>query len=399
MSIPPAAAAARPSATTRETTAVPALNLAANFAPLREEILRELAAICDSGQYVLGPKVAEFECALAGFCRTPFALGVSSGTDALLLAMMALDIGPGDEVIVPAFTFFASAGCVARLGATPVFCEIDPRTFNVDVADAERRITPRTRAIMPVHLYGQLADMTGVLELAARKGLSVIEDAAQAIGARLEGDTRTAGGFGDYGCLSFYPTKNLGAAGDAGALLSKTEALHERARLLRTHGEKPKYHHRRIGGNFRLDALQAAILRVKLAHVETWTAQRRARAEHYRRLFAESGLTPSQVVLPYETPGARHVYHQFVIRTPDRDGLLAFLQARNIGAAVYYPVPLHLQDCFRYLGHQRGAFPHAEAVASDVLALPIYPELTESQQTAVVDAITEFHHAAAQVAR
>ncbi len=374
-----------------ESVAVPALNLSAGFAPLRDEILRELAGICESGQYILGPKVAEFEGALAGYCRAPHALGVSSGTDALLLSMMALEIGPGDEVIVPAFTFFASAGCVARLGATPVFCDIDPRTFNIDVSDAERRITPRTRAVMPVHLYGQLADMPRVMELATRHGLHVVEDAAQAIGARLDGDPRTAGGFGEYGCLSFYPTKNLGAIGDAGAVLSRSAELHERALLLRTHGERPKYHHRRIGGNFRLDALQAAILRIKLAHVEAWTARRRERAERYRRLFAQADLADAGIVLPFETPGALHVYHQFVIRAGRRDALLAHLQERRIGAAVYYPVPLHLQECFADRGHRRGEFPGAESAADEVLALPIYPELSDGQQDAVVEAVAEFH--------
>lgn len=370
--------------------AVPALDLAGGFEALRDEVLAELESICRSGQYILGPKVAEFERELAAFCRTPFALGVSSGTDALLLAMMALEIGPGDEVIVPAFTFFATAGCVARLGATPVFCDIDPRTFNLDVTDAGRRVTRRTRAIIPVHLYGQLADMPGVLELASRHGLHVIEDAAQAIGARFEGDARTAGGFGEYGCLSFYPTKNLGAIGDAGAVLSRSAELHERALLLRTHGEKPKYHHRRIGGNFRLDAIQAAVLRIKLRRVDAWTAQRRSRAERYRRLFEQAGLAGGAVVLPFEAPGARHVYHQFVVRTARRDELLAFLLERRIGAAVYYPVPLHLQDCFAQLGHRAGEFPNSEAAAASVLALPIYPELEDRQQDAVVAAVAEF---------
>ncbi|MCG3126565.1 MAG: dTDP-3-amino-3,4,6-trideoxy-alpha-D-glucose transaminase [Phycisphaerae bacterium] len=369
---------------------VPALNLVAGMHAYRDALLRELTAICDSGQYILGERVARFEAALADYCGARHALGVSSGTDALLLAMMTLGIGPGDEVIVPTFTFFASGGCVARLGAKPVFCDIDESTFNIDVARIEPLITPRTRAIMPVHLYGQLADMPGVRAVAKRHSLRIIEDAAQAIGARLAAsDRRGAGAFGDLNCLSFYPTKNLGAIGDAGMLLTDDDALFERARLLRTHGESPKYYHHMIGGNFRIDALQAAILHVKLPHLEDWTARRREVAARYRTLFAQAELPAGAVRLPVERCGS-HVYHQFVLRVERRDALLRHLAERKIGCGVYYPVPLHVQKCFAYLGGKLGDCPVAERIASEVLALPMYPELTEVQQQAVVAAIAEF---------
>jgi dTDP-4-amino-4,6-dideoxygalactose transaminase len=368
---------------------VPALNLPAQFAALREELLTELTAVATSGYYVLGPKVAAFEEALARYCGTKFAVGLSSGTDALLVALLALEIGPGDEVIVPTFTFFATAGTVVRLGARPVFCDIAPQTYNIDVGQVERLITPRTRAIMPVHLYGQLADMRPLLSLAARHNLPVIEDAAQAIGARLP-DGTLAGAFGLMGALSFYPTKNLGALGDAGALLTNDEQLAELARKLRVHGSGHTYYHERVGGNFRIDALQAAMLTIKLKHLEDWTEQRRARAACYTELITAAGLTPEHVQPPQEIHG-RHVYHQYVLRAARRDDLLTFLKERHIGAGVYYPLPLHLQTCFADLGYKPGDFPHAEYAAAQVLALPIYPELTDAQQHAVVDAITAFY--------
>lgn len=377
-------------------TAVPQLNLAASFAALREELLAEITEVCDSGRYVLGEKVAEFERQLGEYCGAEFALGLSSGTDALLLAMMALDIGPGDEVIVPTFTFFATAGCVSRLGATPVFCDIEPTTFNIDVAQVEALITPRTKAVIPVHLYGRIADLRSLAAITARHDLPIIEDAAQAIGATGDfgGDGReeavqAAGSFGAFGCLSFYPTKNLAAIGDAGALLIKDRELFERCKLLRLHGENPRYYHRLIGGNFRIDALQAAILTIKLKHLDAWTEQRRARAARYRELFAQAGIGESRIKLPADA-GSAHVYHQFVIRTPQRDALAEHLRAWQIGCGVYYPVPLHLQDCFASMGHKRGEFPQAEAAADEVLALPMYPELTDDQQRAVVEAVGSF---------
>jgi dTDP-4-amino-4,6-dideoxygalactose transaminase len=372
-----------------EAVPVPPLNLAAQFAAIRAELLDELQAVAESGYYVLGPKVAAFEEALARYCGVKHALGLSSGTDGLLVALMALGIGPGDEVIVPAFTFFATAGTVVRVGARPVFCDVAPQTFNIDVAQAERRITARTKAIIPVHLYGQLADMPALLAVAARHNVPVIEDAAQAVGATLP-DGRMAGALGRMGVLSFYPTKNLGAMGDAGALLTNDDDLLELARKLRVHGSGHTYYHDRVGGNFRIDALQAAILTIKLKHLDRWTAQRRRRAARYTELINAAGLAPEHVRPPQEIHG-RHVYHQYVLRVDRRDELMAFLQQRRIGAGVYYPLPLHLQTCFAGLGHKAGDFPHAEKAAADVIGLPIYPELTDDQQDAVVGALTAFY--------
>lgn len=370
---------------------VPPLNLRDNFAAIHEEALAELNEVATSGYYVLGPKVTGFENALAAYCGTKYALGVSSGTDALLLSMMTLDIGPGDEVIVPTFTFFASAGCVARLGAHPVFCDIDPDTCNIDVKRIADHITPKTRAIMPVHLYGQLADMPAINKVACDHNLPVIEDAAQAIGAHDGSDpSRKAGAFGLFGALSFYPTKNLGALGDAGAVLTNDVRMHELATKLRIHGSGHTYHHERIGGNFRIDAIQAALLSVKLRHLEVWTEQRRARAQRYTQLLEDAGLAPEHVRPPVERIG-RHVYHQYVLRATRRDELAAHLKERGIGCGVYYPVPLHMQHCFADLGHKEGDFPHAEQAAREVLALPIYPELTDAQQDTVVAAIRAFY--------
>jgi dTDP-4-amino-4,6-dideoxygalactose transaminase len=372
-------------------TPVPALNLAAQFAELRAELLEELTAVAASGYYVLGPKVAAFEEALARYCGVKHALGLSSGTDALLAALMVLGVGPGDEVIVPTFTFFASAGTVVRVRARPVFCDVAPQTYNIDVGQVERRITPRTKAIMPVHLYGQLADMGPLLAIARRHNVPVLEDAAQAIGARLP-DGRMAGALGTMGALSFYPTKNLGALGDAGALLTNDDELFDIARKLRIHGSGHTYYHDRVGGNFRIDALQAALLTIKLKHLEPWTEQRRGRATRYTELLTAAGLVPEFVRPPQEIHG-RHVYHQYVLRADRRDELLAFLQQRKIGAGVYYPLPLHLQKCFGDLGHKPGDFPHAEKAAAEVIALPIYPNLTDDQQQVVVDALAAFYRA------
>ncbi len=368
---------------------VPPLNLPAQFAALRDELLRELTEVATSGAYVLGPKVAAFEADLARYCGTRHALGLSSGTDALLVALMALGIGPGDEVIVPAFTFFATAGTVARTGAKPVFCDINPATFNLDITDMERRTTARTKAIIPVHLYGQLADMPRLLSVAGAKNVAVIEDAAQAIGAT-DAAGRKAGSLGLCGALSFYPTKNLNALGDAGALTTNDADFHELCRKLRIHGSGHTYHHERIGGNFRIDALQAAILAVKLKHLEQWTEQRRARAARYTELITAAGLAPEHVRPPAEVHG-RHVYHQYVIRAARRNELAEFLKARQIGAGVYYPLPLHLQTCFAYLGYKAGDLPHSERAAAEVLALPIYPELTDAQQQTVVAALRAFY--------
>ncbi len=383
------AANATPNVPAPAPPAVPPLNLAANFASVRDELLAELTAVASSGAYVLGPKVSTFEAELARYCGTRFALGVSSGTDALLVALMALGVGAGDKVIVPTFTFFATAGVVARLGARPVFCDIDPATFNIDPAQVERLITGRTKAVIPVHLYGQLADMPALLAVTTPRNIPVIEDAAQAIGAQ-DTEGHMAGSFGVCGALSFYPTKNLGALGDAGAIVTSDDVLLELCRKLRVHGSGHTYHHERVGGNFRIDALQAALLSVKLRHLEAWTQQRRMRAARYTELIAATGLAPDLVRPPQEVIG-RHVYHQYILRVRRRDELLAFLKDRKIGAGAYYPLPLHLQPCFADLGYKPGDFPHAEQAAAEVLALPIYPELTDAQQRAVADAIAAFY--------
>jgi dTDP-4-amino-4,6-dideoxygalactose transaminase len=312
------------------------------------------------------------------------AIAVSSGTDALIVAMMALGIGRGDEVITSTYSFFATAGCVTRLGATPKLVDIDPFTYNLDPATLRAAISPRTKAILPVHLYGLCADMDAIMAVADEAGVPVIEDACQAIGATCHG--RQAGSIGRVGCFSFFPSKNLGAFGDAGLVTTNDAALAHEIRLLRNHGAEPKYFHKRIGGNFRLDAIQAAVLRVKLPHLAGWTDARRANAERYNRLFADAGLA-DRLTLPVEPPGRRHIFNQYIVRVPDRDRVRAFLGSRGIGTEIYYPVPFHLQECFAPLGHARGDFPHAEAAADSTLALPIYGELTADQQAAVVDAL------------
>ena len=368
---------------------VPLLDLQAQYGPIRDDVLAAMTRVCDSQQFILGREVERLETELASMLGVRFAVGVSSGTDALLVAMMALGIGPGDEVITPTYSFFATAGSVARLGATPVLVDIDPATCNIDPAAVQAAVTPRTRAVVPVHLFGQSADMRPILELARARGIVVVEDAAQAIGATYEG--ALVGGLGEVGCFSFFPSKNLGAFGDAGLVTTNDEALAERVRLLRGHGMHPKYYHRFLGGNFRLDALQAAILRVKAPHLAAWTDARRRNADRYRTLFAARGLTG--VGLPIERPGRRHIYNQFVIRVPERDRLRAVLAEEGVGTEIYYPVPFHLQECFAPLGYREGEFPHAEAAARETLALPIYGELTEAQQAHVVEAIARFMEA------
>jgi dTDP-4-amino-4,6-dideoxygalactose transaminase len=317
------------------------------------------------------------------------AVAVSSGTDALLLALMALDIKAGDEVVTPTYSFFATAGAVARLGAKPVLVDIDESTFNLDPATLSAVITPRTKAIVPVHLFGQSADMEEVLSIAAKGGIPVVEDAAQAIGASYK--SQPLGGLGAFGCFSFFPSKNLGAFGDAGLVTTNDEALAKKARLLRTHGMEPRYYHHLVGANFRMDALQAAILRVKAPHLAGWTERRRANADRYRTLFREAGLL-DRVTLPVEAADRHHIYNQFVIRTSDRDGLKTHLDAAGIGTEIYYPVPFHQQPCFAYLGHRVGDFPRAERAAQSSLAIPIYSELTLDQQQKVVGAVAEFVH-------
>jgi dTDP-4-amino-4,6-dideoxygalactose transaminase len=366
---------------------VPLLDLKAQFAPLRADVLAAITRVCDAQQFILGPEVEALERELAAFLDIPHAIGVSSGTDALLAALMTLEIGPGDEVITTPFSFFATAGCIARLGARPVFVDIDAGTFNIDANAVASVVTSKTKAILPVHLFGQSADMDPILDIAQRKTLAVVEDAAQAIGTRYR--NRIVGGLGTIGCFSFFPTKNLGTFGDAGLVTTRDAALARKVRATRQHGGEIKYHHDSVGGNFRLDALQAAILRVKLPHLNDWTAARRRNADRYDAMFASSGLAGT-VRLPVRDANSTHIFHQYVIRVPQRERLRAHLQERGVGTEVYYPVPLHLQPCFRGLGYSAGAFPAAEAAASDVLALPIYGELSEDQQFWVVEAIREF---------
>lgn len=363
---------------------VPLLDLHAQYAPLRAEFIEAITRVCDSQQFILGGEVATLERELANELEVAHAVAVSSGTDAILAVLMALRVGPGDEVITSTYSFFATAGCIARVGATPVFVDIDPVTFNVNADAVGRAITQRTRAIMPVHLFGLSAEMDPILEIAGAAGIPVIEDACQAIGARYRG--RQTGGMGAVGCFSFFPSKNLGAFGDGGLVTTNDEVLAREVRLLRNHGAEPKYFHKRIGGNFRLDALQAAVLRVKLPHLRRWTQRRRENARRYATLFREAGIV-GRVTLPTEPEGFTHIFNQFVIRLPNREEVRHRLAEAGIGTEVYYPVPFHRQECFAALGYPMDAFPHADAAAATSLALPIYAELTGDQQLAVVEAI------------
>jgi dTDP-4-amino-4,6-dideoxygalactose transaminase len=368
------------------------LDLTAQYADLRAEIEPVVLELMASQQFILGPKVAEFERALADYCGARHAVGVSSGTDALLVALMAEGVGPGDEVVTSPYTFFATAGSIARLGARPVFVDIDPVTYNLRSDAIESALTPRTRALLPVHLFGQLADMGPIREIARQRGLALVEDAAQAIGAEHAG--QRAGAIGDYGCFSFFPSKNLGGFGDGGAVTTNDEARYRRLVRLRNHGMEPKYYHAEIGGNFRLDALQAAVLHVKLRRLEGWHAARASNAARYEAMFDAAGLPRRGVVRLPRAATDRPVWNQYVIRAAQRDELMAHLKAMEIGSEIYYPVPLHRQKCFAYLGYGAGAFPEAERAARETLALPIYPELTEAQQAAVVQAIAAFYAAA-----
>ena len=372
--------------TARAAAGVPLLDLQAQYAPIRDEILSALTRVCDSQRFILGPEVDALERDLVTHLEAGHAIAVSSGTDALLAAMMALGIGPGDDVLTTAYSFFATAGCISRLGATPRLVDIDPVSYNLAPDALRAAITPQTRAIVAVHLYGQCADMDRVTAAASEAGVPVIEDAAQAIGARYHG--RQAGSMGALGCFSFFPSKNLGAFGDGGLVTTRDEALAREVRLLRNHGAEPKYIHQRIGGNFRLDALQAAVLRVKLPHLGRWSGMRRANAAAYVDLIHDAGLG-DRVGVPVEVPGCTHIYNQFIIRVPARDRVRAHLTERGIGSEIYYPVPFHLQPCFADLGYARGDFPHAERAAEETLALPIYGELTRDQQALVVAALAD----------
>ena len=384
---------------------VPLLDLKPQYQPLEAEIQAVIAKVCASQWFILGPAVKELEASVAAYSQCRYGIGVSSGTDALLLALMALEIGHGDEVITSPFTFFATAGTIARAGARPLFCDIDPVSFNLSPATVEsfiekhcerrgnqlinRNTGGRIKAIMPVHLYGQVADMLPLLDIARRYGLKVIEDAAQAIGAE-DDDHNRACSYGDVGCLSFFPTKNLGAFGDAGMCVTNDAALAARMEILRVHGGKPKYYHAFIGGNFRIDELQAAVLNVKLKHLDEWSAGRQRNAAFYNGAFGRAKLGEA-LETPYAALGFRHIYNQYVLRVRDRDALREYLSAAGIGTEIYYPVPLHLQACFAYVGHKAGDFAQSERAAAETLALPIYPELTETQLQYVVDTITAFY--------
>jgi dTDP-4-amino-4,6-dideoxygalactose transaminase len=385
---------------------VPLLDLRSQYAKLKPAIQSAINEVCDSQYFVLGPKVAELEQQIAAYSQTKFGIGVSSGTDALLLALMALDIGPGDEVITSPYTFFATAGVIARLNARPIFCDIDPETFNLSPAAVatfideqcesrdgtliNRATGGRIKAIIPVHLYGQMADIDALLAIAKQHGLVVIEDAAQAIGAETADGSR-AGSLGDIGCFSFFPTKNLGAFGDAGMCVTNDADLAEKQRIKRVHGGEPKYYHQVIGGNFRLDALQAVILIEKLKYLDDWTEARRTNAAHYDEMLAAAGLG-DHVKSPIARPG-RHIYNQYIIRCERRDELKNFLAEQGVGTEIYYPVSLHAQECFAYLGYPEDAFPESSRASAETLALPIYPELSPEQREYVVARIADFYRA------
>jgi dTDP-4-amino-4,6-dideoxygalactose transaminase len=370
------------------TRTVPVIDLTRYDEALKREIARAVEAIFDTGRFVMGPAHEAFEKSLAERLGVRHAIGVSSGTDALLVAFMALSISPGDDVVTSPFSFFASAGVIARLGARPVFVDIDPATFNLDPARIEDALTPRTKAIQPVHLYGQCADMAPILEIATRRGVPVVEDACQAIGAEYHG--KAAGSLGTMGAFSFYPTKNLGAAGDAGAVTTDDDDLAALLRSLRLHGSSVTYHHDRVGGNFRLDAIQAAVLSAKLPRLDHWNERRRAIAARYRELLGKAAAS-GHLTLPSETPGVRHTYHQYVVRVGhgNRDAIRRRLSERGVGSSVFYPIPLHLQDCFLELGGREGDFPAAEKAAREVLALPMFAELTEAEIERVAEALLE----------
>ncbi|HMS63869.1 MAG TPA: DegT/DnrJ/EryC1/StrS family aminotransferase [Ignavibacteria bacterium] len=383
---------------------VPLLDLKAQYKTIKKEIDEALIGVAESQACILGPEVEKLEKNLNEYLESKYSIGVSSGTDALLVALMAIDIKPGDEVILPTYSFFATAGVVSRLNAVPVFIDSDPVTFNMDPAKLKSLITKKTKAIVPVHLYGQSCDMDPIMEIATEHGLKVIEDAAQSIGTQYK-DGRKVGNIGDIGCFSFYPSKNLGCFGDGGLVTTNDETLAEKLRIMRVHGGKPKYYHKIIGGNFRIDAIQAAVLNVKLPHLDSWTKRRQENAELYTKYFTESGLAEetgktefdsnNKVLLPkavYKDLGLKyyHIYNQYVIRVENRDELRKHLTENEIGSEIYYPVPFHLQECFSYLGYKKGQFQVSELCANDSVALPIYPELTNEQIEFTVKTISNF---------
>jgi len=362
---------------------VPLLDLKAQYTTIKDEVLAAVSEVLESQRCIGGPKVVELEEKIAAISNSRFAVGASSGTDAILNSLMSLDIGAGDEVITTPFTFFATVGCITRTGAKPVFVDIDPRTFNIDPALIESAVTEKTKVVMPVHLFGQMADMDPIMEIADKYNLAVIEDAAQSITSTYKG--RKSGSIGTAGCFSFFPSKNLGGIGDGGMIVTNDEQLYERLFVMRNHGSKPKYYHKYIGGNFRLDPIQAAALLVKLPHLNEWSQGRRRNAAYYGKRFAGT-----VVKTPYINPDCVTIYNQYVIRVPRRDEVAAYLSEKNIGCAIYYPVPIHLQECFSYLGCKEGDFPESEKAAKEVLAIPVYPELTDEQLQYVASKIEKF---------
>jgi len=385
---------------------VPLLDLKPQYQSLKKEIDETLIRVAESQYFILGPEVDKMEKSFSDYLGSKHALGVSSGTDALLIALMAIDIKPGDEVIVPTFSFFATAGVVARLNAIPVLVDCDPVTFNIDPAEVEKKITPKSKAIIPVHLFGQSCEMDEIMTIARKRNIKVIEDAAQAIGVQYK-DGKCVGTIGDIGCFSFFPSKNLGCFGDGGLVTTNDDYLGERLKILRVHGGEPKYYHKIIGGNFRLDALQAAIINIKLPHLNSWSEKRRNNAASYTKLFVERGLAAeegkrnfdniSKVLLPKAVYNYKanlvknyHIYNQYIIRVEKRDELRKFLAEKEVSTEIYYPIPFHMQECFSYLNYKLGDFPFSEQAANTSIALPIYPELTHEQITYVVDMINEF---------
>lgn len=363
---------------------VPLLDLKNQYAAYKKKAMRAINEVCESQLFILGAAVAEFEEEIASYCGSRYAIGVSSGTDALLVSLMALEIGPDDEVITTPFTFFSTAGCIARVGARPVFVDVDARSYNIDVRQIEQKITDRTRAIIPVHLFGQAAQMRPIMEIAGRHKLAVIEDAAQAMGASQDGIK--CGNFGNCGCFSFYPTKNLGGFGDGGLVTTNSQTVAEKIKILRDHGQNPRYFYKLIGGNFRLDAIQAAVLTVKLKYLDKWNEKRRQNAALYDYIFADS-----PVRVPKIDANNVSIYHQYTVTVPERDKLQKFLGENQIGSAIFYPKPLHLQGCFRELGYRQGDLPVAEKLCSEVLSLPFYPELTEEQIEYVGRTVLKFY--------
>jgi dTDP-4-amino-4,6-dideoxygalactose transaminase len=359
------------------------LDLKTQYASIKDEVLAAVSEVLETQVCIGGPKVAELEEKIAAASNCRYAVGVSSGTDAILNSLMSLGISDGDEVITTPFTFFATAGCITRVGARPVFVDINNETYNIDPNLVEQAVTKRTRAIVPVHLFGQMADMDPIMEIAEKYNLAVIEDAAQSITSTYKG--RKAGSFGDVGCFSFFPSKNLGGAGDGGMIVTNNEQLYGRLKTMRNHGANPKYYHRFIGGNFRLDAIQAAVLLVKLSHLDNWSEARRRNAAFYDEMFADTVIDT-----PYINPDCVSIYNQYVIRIPNRDEVMALLRKENIGCEIYYPCPMHLQECFSNLDYKQGDFPEAEKASKEVLAIPIYPELTIDMQNYVAEKILSF---------